>query len=844
MHTKLTLFSCFRYVSLWFIAPFIFTLSLTLQAQVRPTPANERWNSLSQRTALEEKSLLKDVSFRNIGPSIMSGRVDDIEVNPADPAEFYVAYATGGLWHTINNGQSFTPIFDNELVIGIGDIAVNWKTREIWVGTGEVNSSRSSYAGIGVYKSRDNGKTWEYLGLPESHHIGKIQLHPTDPSKAWVAVLGSLYSPNKNRGIYKTSDGGKTWKQTLFIDDNTGAVEMDMHPTNPEILYAGAWHRVRSSWNFEEGGKTSGIYKSTNGGESWTLVSKAGSGFPQGDGIGRIGLAVSAAKANVVYAIVDNYNLKPDTAQRDTSRLSVKDFQSISAADFQKLNDAQLDRFLRSNGLQGLYTSASLKEKVKSGQVQPTALYKYLYEEGAGPAANQIYGAEIYRSDDEGITWKKTHEKPLTLYNTYGYYFGKIFASATNENKIVILGFSADISTDGGRTFSVMDKGNTHADWHALWINPAKDAHMVAGNDGGCNITYDNGKNWFKANSPSVGQYYAITVDNDKPYNIYGGLQDNGSWYGPSTNKEGIDWTERGQYGFKNINGGDGMQAQVDTRDNNTIYSGSQFGSYFRTNKQKTETKFIRPTVPSLDDQKLRFNWQTPILLSKHNPDILYMGTQYLYRSMNKGDKLDLISGDLTSGKKTGDVPFGTLTTISESPISFGLIYTGSDDGNVYLTKDGGANWLKLGVPDKKGVGGLPQGLYVSRVLASQYQRGRVYVTLNGYRNDHFTAYVYRSEDYGQTWTRLGLDLPADPVNVIREDPKSENILYIGTDGGAFASVDGGQHFMPFTKGLPRSIPVHDMAIQERENEIVLGTHGRSLYIAKLDLIQALLKKK
>lgn len=844
MHTKLTLFSCFRYVSLWFIAPFIFTLSLTLQAQVRPTPANERWNSLSQRTALEEKSLLKDVSFRNIGPSIMSGRVDDIEVNPADPAEFYVAYATGGLWHTINNGQSFTPIFDNELVIGIGDIAVNWKTREIWVGTGEVNSSRSSYAGIGVYKSRDKGKTWEYLGLPESHHIGKIQLHPTDPSKAWVAVLGSLYSPNKNRGIYKTSDGGKTWKQTLFIDDNTGAVEMDMHPTNPEILYAGAWHRVRSSWNFEEGGKTSGIYKSTNGGESWTLVSKAGSGFPQGDGIGRIGLAVSAAKANVVYAIVDNYNLKPDTAQRDTSRLSVKDFQSISAADFQKLNDAQLDRFLRSNGLQGLYTSASLKEKVKSGQVQPTALYKYLYEEGAGPAANQIYGAEIYRSDDEGITWKKTHEKPLTLYNTYGYYFGKIFASATNENKIVILGFSADISTDGGRTFSVMDKGNTHADWHALWINPAKDAHMVAGNDGGCNITYDNGKNWFKANSPSVGQYYAITVDNDKPYNIYGGLQDNGSWYGPSTNKEGIDWTERGQYGFKNINGGDGMQAQVDTRDNNTIYSGSQFGSYFRTNKQKTETKFIRPTVPSLEDQKLRFNWQTPILLSKHNPDILYMGTQYLYRSMNKGDKLDLISGDLTSGKKTGDVPFGTLTTISESPISFGLIYTGSDDGNVYLTKDGGSNWLKLGVPDKKGVGGLPQGLYVSRVLASQYQRGRVYVTLNGYRNDHFTAYVYRSEDYGQTWTRLGLDLPADPVNVIREDPKSENILYIGTDGGAFASVDGGQHFMPFTKGLPRSIPVHDMAIQERENEIVLGTHGRSLYIAKLDLIQTLLKKK
>lgn len=844
MHTKLTLFSCFRYVSLWFIAFVVLSSSLLLQAQVRPTPAAERWNSLSQRKEMDEKSLLKDVSFRNIGPSIMGGRVVDLEVNPADPAEFYLAYATGGLWHTLNNGQSLSPIFDSELAIGIGDIAVNWKTREIWVGTGEVNSSRSSYAGIGVYKTRDNGKAWEYLGLPASHHIGKIQLHPADPQTAWVAVLGSLYSPNKERGVFKTTDGGKTWKHSLSIDENTGAVEMEMHPTNPDILYAAAWHRSRSAWNFIEGGKTSGIFKSTNGGESWSLLTKAGSGFPQGDGVGRIGLAVTAAKSNIVYAIVDNYTLLPDTAKRDTSRLQLNDFKSITKDDFLKLSDTQLDRFLRMNGLQSTYTAAALKEKVKKDSVQPTALYKYLYEEGTGPAANQIHGAEVYRSDDDGATWKKTNEKSLALYNTFGYYFGKIFASATNENKIVILGITAEMSTDGGRSFSVMDKGNTHADWHACWINPAKDNHIIAGNDGGCNITYDNGKNWFKANTPAVGQYYAITVDNDKPYNIYGGLQDNGSWYGSSTHRETIDWTESGQYGYKRLNGGDGMQAQVDQRDNSTIYSGSQFGAYFRTNKLKPENKFIRPSVPGLDAQKLRFNWQTPILLSGHNPDILYLGTQYLYRSMNKGDKLVLISGDLTGGKKTGDVPFATLTTISESRLSFGLIYTGSDDGNVYLTKDGGASWQKLGMPDKKGVGGFPQGLYVSRVLASQHQRGRVYVTLNGYRNDHFTAYVFRSEDFGQTWTRLGLNLPADPVNVIREDPKSDSIIYVGTDGGVFASVDGGQHFMPFTKGLPRTIPVHDIAIQERENEIVLGTHGRSLYIAKLDLVQELIVKK
>jgi photosystem II stability/assembly factor-like uncharacterized protein len=365
---------------------------------------------------------------------------------------------------------------------------------------------------------------------------------------------------------------------------------------------------------------------------------------------------------------------------------------------------------------------------------------------------------------------------------------------------------------------------------------------MIAGNDGGCNITYDNGKNWFKANTPAVGQYYAITTDNDKPYNIYGGLQDNGSWYGPSTNKEGIDWTDIGQYGFKPLNGGDGMQAQVDTRDNNTIYTGSQFGSYLRTNRQRSETKFIRPSAPSLDEQKIRFNWQTPILLSVHNPDILYVGTNRLFRSMNKGDKLDPISGELTGGKKTGDVPFGTLTTISESPLKFGLLYTGSDDGYVQLSKDGGSNWVRLGLPEKKKPG-LPQGLYVSRILASQHKESRVYLALNGYRDDHFDAYLYRSDDYGANWTRIGTNLPMEPINVIREDPKSDSILYVGTDGGAYASLDQGNTFMPFIRNLPASIPVHDIAIQARENEIVLGTHGRSLYIAKLDLVQALLKK-
>jgi photosystem II stability/assembly factor-like uncharacterized protein len=358
---------------------------------------------------------------------------------------------------------------------------------------------------------------------------------------------------------------------------------------------------------------------------------------------------------------------------------------------------------------------------------------------------------------------------------------------------------------------------------------------MITGNDGGCNITYDDGKNWFKANTPSVGQFYAINVDNEKPYNVYGGLQDNGSWYGPSTHKESNDWTDDGQYAYKRLNGGDGMQVQIDPRDHNIVYSGSQFGAYSRITKNNPSNRFLRPPSGSLQEPKNRFNWQTPILLSKHNPDILYMGANRLFRSMNKGDQFERISSDLTNGRKIGDVPYGTLTTISESPFKFGLLYAGSDDGVVSVSKDGGNSWNRLK---------LPQQLYVSRVLASRHVESRVYVTLNGYRNDHFEAYVYCSDDHGNTWKRLGTDLPQEPVNVIKEDPKQADLLYVGTDGGAYVSLDGGKFFQPFTNGLPKAIPVHDIAIQERENEIILGTHGRSLFIGKLDLVQKMATEK
>ena len=842
MFSKLKKFICLAAVAF---------ITLTSLSQVNPTSAEERLKGLQQRKQLEEKSVLNSIQFHNIGPSIMSGRVVDLDVNPADPTEFYVAYATGGLWYTTNNGQSFTPVFDSADVIGIGDIAVNWSTKTIWVGTGEVNSSRSSYSGIGVYKSSNNGKTWDYLGLPESHHIGKIQLHPTDNNTAWVAALGHLYSPNKERGVYKTTDGGKTWKQTLYINDTTGAVDIDINPSNPNELYAAMWSKTRAAWKFVESGKTSGIYKSNDGGETWKIVSGAGSGFMSGEKIGRIGIAVYPQKPNIVYAIVDNNTPKPDTAKKVDTIYKKDEFKNITKEQFQQLRNNWLDTFLRKNFFPRKYTAEMVKDMVATDKVKPTAVWDYLNSDD-GFQNTGIAGCEVYRSDDAGMTWKKTNEKGINIFSTYGYYFGKIFVSPMNENKIVITGVDIELSIDGGKTFKSIDQRNVHGDHHAVWINPKKDSHIINGNDGGCNITYDDGEHWFFANTPAVGQFYSVVADDDKPYNVYGGLQDNNVWYGPSTFRENVGWQSSGDYPYKSLIGGDGMQVQVDTRDNTTTYAGSQFGVYSRLNrKTKGDRKSVRPQH-ELGETPLRFNWQTPILLSKHNQDIFYIGANRLYRSLNKGDTLIGVSNDLSNGSVPGNVPYGTLTTLSESPLRFGMLYAGTDDGNIHLSKDGGYSWTtlssskgneektakkgsKLQTPDSR----LPtQGLWVSRVTASQFKEGRVYVSLNGYRTDNFAPYLYMSNDYGMSWKQLGKDLPYEPINVVREDPKSDSILYVGTDGGLYVSFDQGNSFMMWNGGLPKSVPVHDIAIQVRENEIILGTHGRSLFVCKLDDIQ------
>ena len=822
-------------LNLYLLCACFLLVSIFTNGQVQPTPAAERLKGLEKRKSLESRSTLNHIKFRNIGPTVMSGRVSDIEANPADPTEFYVAYSSGGLWYTKNNGLSFHPIFDSSDVLTIGDIAVNWKTGTIWVGTGEVNSSRSSYAGLGVYKSKDKGKTWQYAGLPESHHIGKIQLHPSDDNTAWVAALGHLYSPNKERGIFKTTDGGSSWKHTLFVDENTGAVEMEINPQNPNELYAALWYRTRRAWNFEESGASSGIYKSTDGGNSWSLISKQGSGFPNGAQVGRIGLAVYPKNPQIVYAIVDNQQNIPSTSKKDTASYELDDLKNLSIEQFAQLNQRRLDTFLKRNRLSNRYTAQQVKELVASNKIKPTSLYDYLYV-NTGFEGTPI-GAEVYRSDNGGASWKKTNDKEIPIFFTYGYYFAKIYVSPYNPDKVYALGFSSQVSVDGGKTWKNMDKPNVHADHHALWINPNRDSHLINGNDGGVNITYDDGENWFKANTPAVGQFYYITTDNARPYNVYGGMQDNGVWYLPSVlprnsfANSGLGLAD----GFeKNIGGGDGMQVQVDPRDNLTTYYGSQFGNYARTNRlTRMGTRRITPRH-ELGEKPLRFNWQTPILLSPHNPEILYFGSHKFHRSFNMGDTMIAISEDLTKGGKAGDVPYGTLTTISESPLRFGLLYVGSDDGNIHVSKDAGYSWNIISAPAKKGFS-LPQNLWVSRVTASKHKESRVYASLNGYRFDDFMPYLYVSEDYGTTWSPVGKDLPAEPINVVKEDPKNENIIYVGTDGGLYVSFDKGQSFMMWNGGLPKSVPVHDIVIHERDNEIVIGTHGRSIYIAKLD---------
>lgn len=809
------------------IALFPFTV-----AAQQPTSAEKIQQALQQKEALTLTSTVKNIPFKNIGPTVMSGRVVDIDVNPANTTEFYVGYASGGVWHTDNNGTTFTPILDNSPTQNVGDIAVDWKNRTIWVGTGENNSSRSSYAGIGILKSTDKGKTWTNVGLLDSHHIGRILINPKNPDEVIVGSIGHLYSSNNERGIFKTTDGGKTWIKTLFIDENTGIIDIQPVPNNFNILYAAAWERERKAWNFDGDGKNSAIYKSTDAGNTWTKISD-NNGFPNGDGVGRIGLAVY--DQNTVYAFHDSqFRRKKDAAKKEkgAGALTKEELASISADELLNMKDKKLNSYIKMNGLQEKYRAENIKQIIRSspGEMKPSDLIDYLKDANAALFDTPVIGAEVFKTTDGGKTWKKTHEGHLDdLYYSYGYYFGEIRVDPQDKNGIYVLGVPILKSKDGGKTFTSISKENVHADHQALWVNPKKQGHLIDGNDGGLNISYDDGESWIKLNQPAVGQFYTVYADNQEVYKVYGGLQDNGVWVGNHNAKIDKSWHQTGQNPYESLMGGDGMQVAVDDRNPNIVYTGYQFGNYYRIDRATGKQTYIQPK-PKKDKPAYRFNWQTPIQLSKHNQDILYLGGNKLHRSLNKGDDWEEISGDLTKGEKEGNVAYGTLTTISESPFQFGLIYVGSDDGLVQVTKNGGGSWEKIS-------NSLPQNLWVSRVIASKYKKERVYVTLNGYRFDDFTPYVYMSDDYGKTWKNISSNIPASAVNVIKEDPKKENVLYLGTDNGLYVSFNQGSTWEAFSNGLP-NVAVHDLVIQPKAKHLLVGTHGRSLYKANITSLQ------
>ena len=772
--------------------------------------------------------------IRCVGPSVMSGRVVDIEVNPQNPHHFYAAFATGGLWVTHNNGQSFDPLFQHEAVITIGDIAVDWKSETIWVGTGENNSSRSSYAGAGIYKSTDLGKTWSNMGLSESHHIGRILINPTNSNEIWVAALGHLYTPNKERGIYHSTDSGASWTQRLFIDANTGAIDLVMDPLDPNVLYAAFWEKERKAWNFSESGTKSGIYATYDHGKSWSNIIEKQSVFPNNSGTGRIGLAIHhSSEHNILYALVDNQNHQPEKTDSLKKSLKKNDFLTMNTDQFLKLDTVLLDQFLQENGFPEQLNRTYITAEIKKGKITPIALYDYVYDANKNLFETPVYGAELYSFSPQTKTWTKTHTEPLNdVFYTYGYYFGMIRVSPNDHSVVYIAGVPLLKSTDGGATFKNANPDNVHVDHHALWINPNNPNHIINGSDGGVQISYDGGEHFTNCNHIPVAQSYAVAADNADPYHIYTGLQDNGVWFAPNNcDDTNPGWHITGHNCFKEITGGDGMQIQVDPRDHTIVYTGYQFGHYTKYNLKTGDQLYIHPSH-ELGEKPLRWNWQSPILLSSYNADIFYICSNKVHRSTDGGISFQTISGDLTHGFREGDVPFGTLTCIHESAFQFGKLIVGSDDGLVHLSVDNGYTWTNI-------TSNLPKDAWVSEVYFSRHEKNTLYAVLNKYRNDDFSPLLFTSSDNGKSWNSIANNLPSQPLNAFKEDHRNGNILYVGADNGLFFSLDKGKTWQLFNASLP-SVAVHDLAIQEKENDLIIGTHGRSVWIGEIEFLDLL----
>ena len=817
---------------------FVLIFSLGLFSYTKP---EQRLKSYEKHLLMYENSIFKSMKWREVGPYFMGGRITDIEGYNDDSFRFLIATASGGLWLTENNGVSWKSLFNNESCITIGDIAVSQKDKNlIWVGSGEQNSSRSSYAGTGIFKSVDGGKTWKNMGLNDTHHISRIIIDPIDNNIVYVAAIGHLYTDNEERGVFKTIDGGKTWKKILYISPKTGAIDIVMNPKNNKILYASMWQRDRKAWNFIESGKESGIYKSIDGGETWKKISLSKNGFPEGEFVGRIGLAISQKNPDVIYALLDNQSLRKTKRVKskkvNKSGLNSTMISKMSNEEFLKLDNKTLNMFLREKNVPKAYNAEKIKSFVKKGMITPAIIAQMIEDANTRLTKSNVIGAEVYRSNDAGKTWFKTHKEylPTMIFSTYGYYFGQIRVSPDDENKIYIMGVFSYKSIDGGKTWKdfttqggMYGINGVHADSHALWIDPKNPKRILLGNDGGLNISYDEGKSWDKINNIPLAQSYTITYDFEKPYNVYTGLQDNGVNYGPSDYSFG----ERFKI-WKMILGGDGAFVYPAPKSKCIVFAEFQFGNIFRVNKcKKSSAKFIQPKSKDFL-HPYRFNWLTPFFVSQHNPYTIVLGANKVLKSVDMGDHWIEISPDLTEQKNTnGDVPYATITALSESPITPEILYAGTDDGNIWITKDFGKNWTKInnGLPDK----------WVTRIYASKFKKSRVYVSLTGYREDDFSTYVYVSEDFGKTWKSIKANLPEESVNVIAEDFENQNILYLGTDLTAYISLDRGKSWHSLKGNLP-TIAVYDLKVHPRENDLIIATHGRGIYILNLDTIKKL----
>ncbi len=741
-----------------------------------------------EQTGSIDPSRLAGLRLRSIGPANVSGRIVDLAVVESNPATFYIATATGGLWKTSDNAVTIEPVFFKEAVHSIGAIAVSQSQPDIvWVGTGERANRQSSSWGNGVYKSSDAGKTWTHLGLDETHHIGRIVIHPTNPDVVYVAAMGKLWGPNPERGLYKTTDGGKTWAKILYVDEDTGVVDVAMDPSRPDTLYAASYQRRRQAFGFHGGGPGSALHRSTDGGRSWSRLT---SGLPDGDW-GRVGISIYRKDPRIVYVCVE----------------------------------------------QGLrYTASTSYEQRLAG---------------------------IYRSEDRGATWTF-----MSDWNPRPMYASQILVDPNDDKRIYMVN-SYSFSDDGGKTFTT-PRQSLHGDDRLVWVNPRNSRHVMKADDGGLGISYDRGLRWLYVAHLPVSQFYRIDADMREPYWLCGGLQDNGSWCGPSAtySSQGIlneDW-------FR-VGGGDGFFNRIDPTDWRTVYTASQYLGLSRLDIFNFTRTDIRPGDPTgfiggrrnwktwgqsgakeplLGNAMEPANWDAPFILSPHDPHTIYAGTRRLWKSTDRGDTWVSL-GDPTTGvdrstltimgQKPGPstlslddgIPYyPTISALAESPVRRGLLYVGTDDGNLQVSRDDGKTWTNVATA----VPGLPARSWVSGVEASRHAEGRVYVSFDNHASGDFGNYLYKSADYGQSWVSIAGGLPADRVvKAVHEDPVNPNLIYAATEFGFFFSLDSGERWTRLDGGLP-TVAVNDFLVHPRDNDLILATHGRGIWI--LDDIAAI----